>query len=237
MTMVNGTRFSDLQPRESTLSRRDAERLCGLVVDMASFFARSYYRGAEGPAKVDGKIGSSIRQRLVKLEKALPSNWMRSRARACRKAFDSRGLDRLPVVLNHGDLLPSNILVDQESWRLTGLVDWAEAEYLPFGMTLYGIEHLLGFMDDQRSFIYYDRVNETQNVFWERLRNEVPDLVNRDVWHVVMLSREIGILLWHGIAWDEGRLDRVVDYETDGEEVAILETFLRPSLVSADSKL
>lgn len=237
MTRVEGVRFCEVQPcRLRDLSRVEVDRLKELILGMAGFFATSWNR-RKSTTVMNGKVGRSIRGRLSKLETELPSSWLRSRAGIARRAFDSRLLDRLPVVLNHGDLLPSNIMVEPRSWRLSGLVDWAEAEYLPFGMTLYGVEHLLGYMNVHRSFVYYEQATELRYMFWRRLKAEIPELKNPQVWGAMMLSREIGILLWHGIAWDEGRLDRVVDCENDGEELAYLETFLQGSYRSKESKL
>jgi len=45
----------------------------------------------------------------------------------------------------------------------------------------------------------------------------------------VLVAKEVGILLWHGFAWDEGRIDRVVDERDDGEEVEMLRAFLSES--------
>jgi Ser/Thr protein kinase RdoA (MazF antagonist) len=42
----------------------------------------------------------------------------------------------LPMVLLHRDLRASNILVDEKSCHLTGVIDWAEAETCPFGQNL-----------------------------------------------------------------------------------------------------
>lgn len=240
MSRVRGVGFSSLQPRCRRLSSSDFERLRGLIDDIAVFFAMSW-RAARSRTEgnnTKGKVESSIRQRLVKLENELPTTWLQSRAARMRKAFDAGFLDCLPIVLNHGDLLPSNVMVDRGSWRLTGLVDWAEAEYLPFGMALYGIEHLLGFFEtERRTFVYYDQANELRHVFWRRLRVKIPGLLDRDPWRAVVLSREIGILLWHGIAWDEGRLDRVVNCQDDIEELAYLESFLKGSQGSRIVKL
>ncbi|KAF2158685.1 hypothetical protein M409DRAFT_71530 [Zasmidium cellare ATCC 36951] len=239
MSRVKGVAFGGVQPCGSELGEGELGRLRGLMGDLAGFFMRSWRKGdGYGRVRGKGKVGASIRERLVLLEGGLPRRWLRLRARSVRRGFDSGLLDCLPVVLNHGDLLPSNIMVDRGSWRLTGLVDWAEAEYLPFGMSLYGIEHLLGGFDHERQrFVYYDRANELRDAFWDRLRAEIPELRDQDIWKAVILSRTIGILLWHGIAWDEGRLDRVVDYVNDREELAYLESFLGGSCGSRESKL
>ena len=39
-----------------------------------------------------------------------------------------------------------NILVSPITGRITGIIDWAEAKVLPFGLALYGLENLLGYM-------------------------------------------------------------------------------------------
>jgi hypothetical protein len=37
-----------------------------------------------------------------------------------------------------------NLLVDKDDGHLTGVIDWAEAEILPFGCELWGIENVMG---------------------------------------------------------------------------------------------
>jgi hypothetical protein len=37
----------------------------------------------------------------------------------------------------------------------------------------------------------------------------------------------VGVLLWYGFAWDEGRVERVVSEGRDGVEVACLRAFMR----------
>jgi len=41
-----------------------------------------------------------------------------------------------PQVLTHGDLSRTNILVDEHTYEITGIVDWSLASVLPFGMEL-----------------------------------------------------------------------------------------------------
>lgn len=247
-------------------------KLENLLGDMASFFATAYYEGIKHEKKEEeekdesdeenrrswqkhkctGIIGSSIPQRLQSLEQHLPSPELRHIAHISRQSYAQGTLDMLPIVLNHGDLLPCNLLVDPSTWHLTGVVDWAEAEYLPFGMTLYGIEHLLGgymYRDmtemspggeggggkNSASFVFYQEANMLREIFWNRLLDRVHVLRRSDMWHAMCLSRTIGILLWHGIAWDGGKRDRVVDYQRDGEEVSCLEQMLGVTSSSSSS--
>lgn len=126
-------------------------------------------------------------------------------------------------MLNHGDLIPSNVLVDSESWAVTGLVDWAEAEWLPFGTCVYGVEHLLGRMvgvgREEQVWKYFEGSMGMRKVFWDAVAKESPELEGR--WEEVECMRDVGVLLWYGFAWDEGKIDRVVN-ETVSRRFLIL---------------
>lgn len=175
-----------------------------------------------------GKVGSRITQKLEKLARKLPDQWLRERVMITQKK--SCALNDYAVVLNHGDLLPSNILVDEHTWKITGLVDWAEAEYLPFGTCLYGLEHLLGIVQPASQtlsrpvFVYQGDAARLRQLFWTTLIDVIPELNGRQ--EEVKVMRDLGVLLWHGYAWDEGAIDRVVDEVNDGEELAKLRAFL-----------
>lgn len=52
-----------------------------------------------------------------------------------------------PQVLTHGDLSTTNILVDPETYEITGLIDWSLASAKPFGMELDTLLLTTGYMD------------------------------------------------------------------------------------------
>jgi Phosphotransferase enzyme family len=129
----------------------------------------------------------------------------------------------LPWVLTHGDLVPGNIMLSTASGHLTGLVDWAEAEILSFGLCLYGLEEILGEMTET-GWEYHPDAERLRQVFWRELGKRIGDVERAKV----EMARQAGILLWWGIAWDDGRIDRVVEEGRDAVEVARLDAFLRP---------
>jgi hypothetical protein len=186
-----------------------------------------------------GRVGSSISNRLEKLSNELPDTLLRQRTKAI--SFRVQQMENYPVVLNHGDLIPSNILVHEDTWEITGLIDWAEAEYLPFGTCLYGLEHLLGYLlrsansssstglneltaKDTTNFAYYDSAARLRGLFWSRLFEIVPEIKMRQ--DDVRVMRDLGVLLWYGYAWDDGAIERVVNERDDAVEVACLRSFL-----------
>ena len=180
-----------------------------------------------------GKVGSQISTKIQRLTTELPTPELRTVAEWAVTMMPL--LDSLPVVLTHGDIVPSNIMVHPDSGMLRGIVDWVEAEFLPFGINFYGLEYLLGFPSKRRdsmtdsatSFVYYDCALELRTHFWSTLHRKVPEL-KRDpqALKALHVAKIIGTLLWFGYAWDEGKIDRVVTPEKDSEVLAYLNAFL-----------
>ena len=50
-------------------------------------------------------------------------------------------------MLTHGDLSKIKILLEKDTFEITGLVDWSLAGVLPFGMELDALRLTTGFMD------------------------------------------------------------------------------------------
>ncbi|KAL5116076.1 hypothetical protein ACEQ8H_005972 [Pleosporales sp. CAS-2024a] len=240
-----GTPLSRLLPRKPALDSTEQVKHTRLVESFASAIAHSWTSPekptpgdravrADSPMAMEtsvlsqckGKVGSSIMDRLCTLSKELPDAQLRARAEATLRKLQA--LHDYPVVLNHGDLIPSNILVNQKTWEITGLVDWAEAEHLPFGTCLYALDNLLGYLDTSSKgaskFVYYDKERQLRNLFWTNLFKSVPGLEMRDA--DVKTIKDVGVLLWYGIAWDDGAINRVVNETNDAAEVACLRAFL-----------
>lgn len=247
MNKMEGTPFSRLQPHISS-TRADVRRKQEMfITSFAKIIAqrwpirestkrRDSVLRSESPhdngttfsSLCTGKVGSNIVKKLEELSEKLPDEWLRARTDITLEKLCN--IQAYPVVLNHGDLIPSNILVDEETWNITGLVDWAEAEWLPFGTCLYGLEHLLGSLrmpshgSGTPAFDYYDNAVHLRERFWSTLIGLVSELDKRI--EEVKVMRDIGILLWHGYAWDGGAIDRVVDEVNDREELTKLRAFL-----------
>ncbi|KAJ8606042.1 hypothetical protein MRB53_041240 [Persea americana] len=228
MSLLSGSRFDELQPACRIIDQKSIERMEVLMSGMAHFFAQSWQEADSCHHKCDGKIGRSIPTRLRRLAEELPSAALRRLAGRCLDDMQAGLLDILPVVLTHGDLLSSNIMVDEQRWKLRGVIDWAEAEYLPFGMALYGVERLLGYMSTDKEklpcFVYYDCADELRELFWKQLIEWLPDF-HGQLRTSIELSKTVGVLLWHGFAWDDGKIDRVIsDSIEDAVDLAYLET-------------
>ncbi|KAI0143570.1 hypothetical protein GGR57DRAFT_349862 [Xylariaceae sp. FL1272] len=221
MKRLPGVSLSDL--RAGSTARSFRERL---VRDFAHLQAQAWHHSkAKSDLRgIERTVGSSLRWRLESMSVSLPSGASRDVAQSILAKLSL--IEDLPWVLSHGDFLPSNIMVCPKSGKLLGLLDWAEAEWLPFGIGAYGLEELLG-EDENGKFVYYPEAEQLRSLFWEELLNSLPRLA-KDSRAIASakLAQQLGILLWHGIAFDDGRLNRVVEEGKDDQEIQRLELFI-----------
>lgn len=132
--------------------------------------------------------------------------------------------ENLPMVLTHGDLCEMNFLVDERSGHLTGVIDWAEAEILPFGFNLWGVENLLGYMDGN-GWNYFEGYEDLRAVFWETFYSAVVVAEEEDgvrasevlcqKQDTINVARRMGILFRYGFFWDENLRKKVPVQEGD----------------------
>ncbi|KAF6815714.1 hypothetical protein CSOJ01_03394 [Colletotrichum sojae] len=197
-----------------------------VVRDLAGVFAKSWEGRRDAASVVRGKIGGSLRWRLEMMLQGLSAEFRPVVRRILREMGQIEGSS---WVITHGDLVPDNIMVD-EAGGLVGLIDWAEAEWLPFGVGTYGLEEVLGedvSVDDKLSgtsrFEYYPEAAELRALFWDEIRRAIGD---EEVVRKAQLAQVLGVLLWRGIAFDDGALGRVVDPEQDWWDVQRLRAWL-----------
>lgn len=220
MSRIAGVSLSDLRASKK-LATQSVHYLARLCQDFAAFLGQSWHRRAKDQLLL-GIVGSSIISRLKNLSNDLP---LRFQPIARQIIENYHLIEALPWVLNHGDILAANVMVEPLTGRLTGLVDWAEAEMLPFGTCLYGLEEILGEMTPS-GFQYHKDAAELRKIFWVELEKQIPQLGESRVLEAVALARDLGVLLWHGIAFDNGAIDRVVQEGKDIDEISKLTAFL-----------
>ncbi|KAH7170410.1 hypothetical protein EDB81DRAFT_876438 [Dactylonectria macrodidyma] len=208
-----------------------------LVEDLAEMFAISLHHGRLGTDTGDdegftkGHVGSSIRWRLDLL-KRLREKLLRDAVNETASRIDK--IEGLPWCLTHGDLVPANIMVDPSTGHLTGLIDWAEGEWLPFGIGLYGLEEALGSEDGLTGFQFCEDHNQLRIAFWGKLieLTAVAEMDSSSLWiQNAGLAQKLGILLWRGIAFEDGRIDRLVEAGRDDLELQKLRLFLSATCV------
>ncbi|KAF4454064.1 Protein kinase-like domain protein [Fusarium austroafricanum] len=165
-----------------------------LMADVARFFALSW----KAAQPVDQTYHKKVRERLVRelgiLLKALPVRLHRI-TKKCIDSIDD--ILSLPMVLLHRDFSAFNIMVDQRSSHLVGVIDWAEAEIGPFGLDLHFLQSITGKLHYEKGWTRYDDYDSLQQVFWTTFKDEVGGLSDDRI-EAIQLSRITGLLLSEG---------------------------------------
>jgi hypothetical protein len=100
-----------------------------------------------------------------------------------------------------------NLLIDPATGRLTGVVDWAEARVLPFGLALYGLENVLGYMDGE-GWHYFEQEPALRESFWRVFREQTG--VGEEVMESIDVARMVGLFYRYGFVFDGKEVVRVV---------------------------
>ncbi|KAK3333163.1 hypothetical protein B0T19DRAFT_118423 [Cercophora scortea] len=239
MSRMAGISLADL--RQSFLTSPNSTLNEQLIKDFAHLTTRSLSSALPSsspslPAR-KGRVGRSLHWRLKEMHAHLPPQF-RPVVQATLDALPD--IEALPWVLTHGDVVPSNIMVGEEGGSICGLLDWEEAEYLPFGVGFYGLEELLGqttthithnssnstpYPPPNSHFTYLPTADSLRALFWAELEQTIPTPLRLQR-STVERAQLLGILLWHGIAFDNGRLDRVVCEGRDDAELQRLDVMI-----------
>lgn len=85
-----------------------------------------------------------------------------------------------------------NIMVSEEA-DITGILDWEEAYWLPFGMNTYVISRLAGY-NRRGVFTKREYADEMEVAFWRSLFLSAP-LELRSMISTIQLAKDIGFVL------------------------------------------
>jgi len=167
-----------------------------------------------------------VTHKLSLLTSTLPTRFTTIASRA-QKELGELFHHRYPQVLTHGDLSPMNILVSPTTGHVTGIIDWAEAGVLPFGLALYGLENLLGYMGPG-GWSYFEIRDELEQRFWNQFWGCIADAKGppeESTRHTVKIARQVGVLIQYGFQWENGIVEKAVT-EKDAGSLAYLDAFL-----------
>jgi aminoglycoside/choline kinase family phosphotransferase len=103
----------------------------------------------------------------------------------------------LPMVLLHRDFGICNIMVNEDSCHLVGVVDWAESEITPFGLNLYSIQQLISTAHLKDGWMRYGHYAVLEDAFWSTFSAEAGGLAQETV-EIVKAARVMGLLLSRG---------------------------------------
>ncbi len=100
------------------------------------------------------------------------------------------------MAFQHDDLLENNIHVDEATGRITGIVDWADAIIAPFGVSLGGLETILG-VQTLSSWHFHPSHLSLRGRFWETFYGEIGNISGEDR-SSIEVARLFGLFRAHG---------------------------------------
>lgn len=171
---------------------------------MAKFFARSLRAAQDstslGPEPDERKqTTKACLARLDHLEKTLPSRFQPAIQHVRDHAagiFNAK--NGYPWVTVHGDLSLSNILVSKSTGRLTGVIDLAELNLLPFGFDFCVIDDLAGEWRPG-GWVEHANAQAVRDRFWSTLLSFADPQVQN-----IKVAWLAGILFRYGARFDAG---------------------------------
>ena len=151
------------------------------------------------PQEVSHEYRESLRYKYIADLQILLSSLPERFHQVIRRCLDE--MDKvlsLPMVLLHHDFGTSNILVDEKSCHLTGVIDWAEAEICPFGQNLHSLQAFTGMLHLKNGWMRYDDYDALQENFWSTFRNEFGGDWSVATRRTIHTARVMGLLFSRG---------------------------------------
>lgn len=127
------------------------------------------------------------------------------------------------MVLNHDDLFEMNIHVDEDTGRITGIVDWADAKVARFGTSLRGLETVLGIQASSH-WHYHSSHDYLRMQFWETTFYEAVGDISEIDRRAIKVGRVIGLFRANGFDRQPDQ-DDAVPVEEGHQQLACLEAY------------
>lgn len=118
-----------------------------------SFFALSW----KAPQEIDSDYRENLRRTYTnELQLLLHSLPPRFRQIIVNCLDSVEAILSLPMVLLHRDFSQCNIMVNETTCHLTGVIDWAEAKICPFGQNLHSLQAFTGTLHFKNGWRRYE---------------------------------------------------------------------------------
>ncbi|KAJ2896327.1 uncharacterized protein MKZ38_005626 [Zalerion maritima] len=145
------------------------------------YFARSWSKPQQTTAEARAETLGGVQRRLALLFESSLSFLGDSAASKLKRSLPTLFGQEYRQALTHGDLSRTNILVNEDTYEITGIVDWSLAAILPFGMELDCLFLTTGYMnrDGWHDYACRSRLHEA---FWDEFwsASEVRNNVQRE---------------------------------------------------------
>ncbi|KAH8805383.1 hypothetical protein F5884DRAFT_885667 [Xylogone sp. PMI_703] len=181
------------------LHRNNYRLLERTLKDYASFFASAWYHTPEWISRPNRELLlDEYSSKLTELCHELPSRFRQTLEYIIARLPDLFAND-WPMVPNHTDLLENNIHVDPSTGRLVGVCDWKDTDVSPFGLSLGGLETMLGINRVNEGWCYHPNQQALRDLFWETFYGALGSVTDERI----EVARLAGIFLANGWQSDD----------------------------------
>jgi aminoglycoside phosphotransferase (APT) family kinase protein len=161
---------------------------------LVRYFARCWLKPQQLTAEARAEAMDEVRRRLLLLSSSriLGAPVVSELERSLPILFGQE----YPQVLTHGDFSMTNILVHEDTYEITGIVDWSLAALLPFGMELDCLFLTTGFMDLD-GWHDYACCSQLREAFWTEFwsASGIEDGAGRNIRNMAEQAARIGAML------------------------------------------
>ncbi|KAI0539160.1 hypothetical protein GGR58DRAFT_500422 [Xylaria digitata] len=182
-----------------------------LIQDVARFFTLAWKAPQEVDQAYRDRVAETFEKDLQILLGTLPERFHP----IIRHTLTSLPIIlSLPMTLIHEDFGGCNIMVEEKSCHLVGVVDWAEVEIAPFGTNLYSLQNLMSKLHLKNGQIRYSDYDDLNRSFWETFSDEVGGL-DKNTIKAIKAVRVLGLLRSRGFTSRLGNMPEPVPITDD----------------------
>ncbi|KAJ5882722.1 uncharacterized protein N7473_011156 [Penicillium subrubescens] len=190
------------------------------VSDFSRFFANSWLNRLSEAHHSEQSL-EDLQGKLDILVHGLPSRFTAVISKL-REELPAIFAPTYPLALTHADLCEMNLIVDAKLGGINGIVDWAEAKILPFGMSLWGFQNMLGIMNSS-GWHYHENSSRLEGIFWDTFHSQVGKISDVEK-KAMKIAERTGLVLRYGFTWEDGNVERPAN-EQDSS-IRYLDAFL-----------
>ncbi|KAK7960674.1 hypothetical protein PG988_011888 [Apiospora saccharicola] len=201
MPYLPGKAYLEVLPFGPKLSDAALENHVNFVRHLARYFARCWLKPQSVSSEVLQQAQASLKTKLDLLKASKEYAFLHE---TIAELEGEHGISHLfskeyPQVLNHMDLSETNVLVDRESFAISGIIDWSLASVQPFGFMLWGLRRMSGVMSGAGWHDYCSR-DVSDGAFWD------------EFWHATGIKQEQErhdiqrhslLAKWFGAPWSQ----------------------------------
>ncbi|KAJ3564876.1 hypothetical protein NP233_g8003 [Leucocoprinus birnbaumii] len=185
------------------LNENDFSLLKHTVKDFARFFASPWSKTpSQMPCPSRASLLSDYSMELSQLQTGLPERF-RPTVDYLISMLPNLLAANWPLVPNHTDLLENDVHVCKETGHIAGICDWMDTTIGPFGMSLGGLETMLGKRTMSWGWRYHPNQRKLRNLFWETFY-EAMGGVSEEQKELIDAARLVGLFLANGFEWKMG---------------------------------